>query len=156
MSAGSKPMKHRDITEKSTIGWREYIDFPEWGIHGIRAKVDTGARTSSLHVDDVRLLENDRIRFYVVVSEKPFRRKKVVARRLRKGRVKSSTGDRTHRWYVMTTIKIGQYDRNIMLNLTDRGGMNFRMLLGRTAIEDAFLVDVDRSFLVSTKKRKKH
>lgn len=148
-------MKKTKENEKKTIGWREYVDFPEWGIHGIRAKVDTGARTSSLHVEDVRLLKNDQIRFYVVVSEKgPLRRKKVIAGIIRRGKVKSSTGHNTHRWYVKTTIKIGNYEHEVVVNLTDRGGMNFRMLLGRTAIEELFLVDVDKSFLMGRKKRR--
>lgn len=147
-------MPYKVLKEKTIIGWREYVDFPEWGLQGIRAKVDTGARTSSLHVDDLKLLKNDLISFYVVVSEKRHRRKKVTAKRLRKGRVKSSTGERTHRWYVKTSIRIGQYEREIVLNLTDRGGMNFRMLLGRTAIEGALLVNVDRSFLLTKKQRR--
>ena len=148
-------MKHRDIPEKIIIGWREYVDLPEWGIHNIRTKIDTGARTSSLHVDQVKHLENGSIKFSVVVSEKgPVRRKWVVARIIKKGKVKSSTGHKTHRWYVKTRLKIGQYDHEITLNLTDRVGMNFRMLLGRTAIEDIFLVDVDRSFLISQKNNK--
>ena len=145
-------MKHKGALEKGVIGWREYVDFPEWGIRGIRAKVDTGARTSSLHVEDIRLLENNMIRFSVIVSRKKLlRRKKVIAERLKRGKVKSSTGDRTHRWYVKTTIKIGQFKREIVINLSGREDMNFRMLLGRTAIEDAFLVDTDRSFLVSSR-----
>lgn len=143
------------MKDKLIIGWREFIDFPEWGIHKIRAKVDTGARTSSLHVEDVKLLKNDRIKFSVIVSEKlPLKRKKVIAKIIKRGKVKSSTGHNTHRWYVRTVIKIGKNERRIALNLTDRGGMNFRMLLGRTAIEDVFLVDVDRSFLVGKEKKR--
>jgi len=149
-------MKRRSTKEKTVIGWREYIDFPEWGIRGFRAKVDTGARTSSLHVDDVKLLKDDRIKFYVTVSKKePLKRKKVVAKIHRRGRVVSSTGHGTHRWYVRATIRIGKSDHRITLNLTDRSGMNFPMLLGRTALEDDFLVDVDRSFLLSKKKKGK-
>lgn len=149
-------MKHKKQSEKSVIGWREYVDFPEWGIRGIRAKVDTGARTSSLHVEDIKLLENNMIKFSVIVSGKNrSRKKRVVAERLKRGKVKSSTGDRTHRWYVKTSIQIGQFSREIVINLTGREQMNFRMLLGRTAIEEAFLVDADRSFLLSSKKEGK-
>ena len=149
-------MKRKSVKEKTVIGWREYVDFPEWGIHGIRAKVDTGARTSSLHVDDVKILKNGLIRFSVTVSNKePAKRKKVVARIHRRGRVVSSTGHSTHRWYVKAIIRIGKLDQTITLNLTDRSGMNFPMLLGRTALGDDFLVDVDRSFLLSEKKKDK-
>jgi len=148
-------MKHKKLPDKKIIGWREYVDLPEWGIHNIRAKVDTGARTSALHVDDVNHLENGSIKFSVVVSENgPLRRKWVVARVMKKGKVKSSTGHKTHRWYVKTMLKIGEFEHEITVNLTDRGGMNFRMLLGRTALEEVFLVDVDRSFLISKEKKK--
>lgn len=128
------------------------MDIPEWGVTRIRTKIDTGARTSSLHVDDVTLLKNNRIRFYIVLCKNDtLRRKKVIATRLRKGKVKSSTGVRTERWYVKTGIKIGDFHREIEINLVGREGMNFRMILGRTAIRNAFVVDVDRSFLISRK-----
>lgn len=148
-------MKKKGKKEKTVIGWREYIDFPEWGVKGIRAKVDTGARTSSLHVGDVKLLDDDRIRFYVDVSGEEVKRKKVIAQIHRRGKVRSSTGHRTHRWYVKAVIRIGKCEHRITLNLTDRSGMNFPMLLGRTALEDDFLVDVDKSFLISKKKKGK-
>lgn len=142
-------MKRDSNVEKEIIGWREYVDIPEWGVKRIRAKVDTGARTSSLHVEDVTLLKNERIRFFIITGSKTRpKRVKVVTQRLKRGKVKSSTGDRTHRWYVKVEIKIGRHRRNIVLNLTDRAGMNFRMLLGRTAIEDIFMVDAGRSFLL--------
>ena len=148
-------MNHKNFPDKKIIGWREYVDLPEWGIHHIRAKIDTGARTSSLHVDDIKHLKNGSIKFSVVVSEKgPVRRKWVVASVMKEGKVKSSTGHKTHRWYVKTILKIGEFEHEITVNLTDRGGMNFRMLLGRTAIEEGFLVDVDRSFLISWEKKK--
>jgi hypothetical protein len=147
-------MQHHPVKEKKIIGWREFIDLPEWGIRNIRAKIDTGARTSSLHVEDIRVLGNNQISFFVIVQIKnTLRRKKVVAERLKQGHVKSSTGDRTRRWYVKTKIRIGDFQRDIALNLVGREDMNFRMLLGRTALEEAFLVDVDRSFLVSKKRK---
>ncbi|UCD34262.1 MAG: ATP-dependent zinc protease [Nitrospiraceae bacterium] len=147
-------MKKKKSQDKQIIGWREYVHFPEWGVRNVRAKVDTGARTSSLHVDDIVLLKNNRIRFYVVLCGRdPLKRKKVVARRLRKGRVRSSTGAKTERWYVKAKVSLGDVQRDIVINLIDRGGMNFRMLLGRTAIDDSFLVDVDRSFLLGKKRK---
>lgn len=131
---------------KSVIGWREYVDLPEWGIHHVRAKVDTGARTSSLHVEDIEELPRGKIGFYVVLQLKPKRRRHVVAKSVKRGHVKSSIGHRTHRWYVQTEIKIGPVRKEVTINLVERPGMNFRMLIGRKAIEDDFLVDVDHSF----------
>ncbi len=142
------------MKEKIIIGWREYVDLPDWRIHNVRAKVDTGARTSSLHVEDIKLLKDDRISFVVIPCEKNRSRKKhIIAEKFKQGHVKSSTGDRTRRWYVKTRIRFGGIEREIVVNLIDRKGMNFRMLLGRTAIDEDFLVDVDRSFLLKVKKK---
>lgn len=132
--------------EKKVIGWREYVDLPDWGIHDIRAKIDTGARSCSLHVEDIEELPHGKISFYVVVKDKPKRRRHVIARSVKRGHVKSSIGHRTHRWYVQTMIKIGPVSKDVTINLVGRAGMNFRMLIGRKAIEDEFLVDVDHSF----------
>ena len=139
--------------EKIIIGWREYVDIPEWGIHGISAKIDTGARTSALHVENIKLLANGRIRFFVVLCGKDdSKRKKIITHRLKMGSVKSSIGIKTDRWYVQTQIMIGRFKRAIALNLVSREGMNFRMLLGRKAIDGHFLVDVDHSYLLKKKK----
>jgi hypothetical protein len=146
----------KKTNKKITIGWREYVDLPEWGLHNIRAKVDTGARTSALHVEDVDVLDHGRIRFTVVVgAKKTLRKKRITAKVLKRGRVKSSTGTRTERWYVRTKIRIGCAERFIMINLSSRGEMNFRMLLGRTAVDEAFLIDPDKSFLLSEMHRGK-
>ncbi|MCB9720927.1 MAG: ATP-dependent zinc protease [Candidatus Omnitrophica bacterium] len=141
-------------SDKKVIGWREYVDLPEWGIHDLRAKIDTGARTCSLHVEDIEELPHGKIGFYVVLNLKPKRRRHMVARSVKRGHVKSSVGHRTHRWYVQTTIKIGKVIKDVTVNLVERPGMNFRMLIGRKAIEDDFLVDVDHSFYLGQPKKK--
>ncbi len=145
-------MKNKD---KTVIGWREYVDLPKWDIHNVRAKIDTGARTSSLHVEDIEEGPHGKISFYVVLQLKPKRRRHVTARSVKRGHVKSSVGHRTHRWYVQTTIKIGHVTKDVTINLVERPGMNFRMLIGRKAIEDDFLVDVDHSFYLGNPKAKK-
>jgi len=142
------------LNTKTIIGWREYIDLPEWGIRGLRAKIDTGARSSALHVEDIKMLTKNRIRFYVVLNKKDAR-KKVIATRVRKGRVKSSIGVKTERWYVQTTLRLGGIEKKVLVNLVGREGMNFRMLVGRHTIKDDFIVDVNKSFhLTPLKKRK--
>jgi hypothetical protein len=140
---------------KLVIGWREYVDLPEWHIRGLKAKVDTGARTSALHVDDIEELPHNHIEFYVVLSRKNSNRRiRVRTKALKRGRVKASHGTRTTRWYVQTKIKIGPVEKKIELNLVDRSEMIFRMLLGRRALEDKFLVDVDHSYCLGKNKRK--
>lgn len=139
--------------EKKVIGWREYVDLPDWGIKRLKAKIDTGAKTSSLHVEDITILKGNKISFYVVLGKNK-KRKKVIATPEKKGKVKSSIGVRTHRWYVQTKMVIGDVERVVKINLMGREEMNFRMLVGRTAIEDDFLVDSAHGYLVSKKLKK--
>ena len=109
-----------------------------------------GAKSSSLHVEDIEELAGNKIQFYVVLGGNK-RRKKVTASTIRKGKVKSSTGYRTHRWFVQTKIRLGHIERLIKINLVGREEMNFRMLIGRTALEDDFLVDVSHKGLLNKK-----
>lgn len=127
------------------IGWNEYVDLPEWGVTGLRAKVDTGARSSALHVEDLEELGHGRVRFEVVLDRQRGRRKRVEAHVRRRGRVRSSTGRYTNRIFVVTTLKLGPILREVELSLVDRERMNFRMLLGRSALAGNFLVDVSHS-----------
>ena len=138
---------------KPIIGRREYVAFPEWGIKGVEAKIDTGARTSAIHVDNIRRLPGERVRFDVVLSRrKPDRRVQVEADLVRFTRVRSSTGHQQERFVVATKIRIGDIKRNIELSLVSRKQMLCRMLLGRTALSD-FLIDVDVKHLHGVPKR---
>ncbi len=142
--------------EPKIIGWAEYIDFPQWGVFGVKTKVDTGARSSALHVEDLEHLPHGRVRFDVIYSRMaPYRRKTVEARALKWSRVRSSTGEYTERCFVRTTIRIGEVERVIELSLVSRENMLFRMLLGRKALEKQFLVDVNHRNLLSSRPRKK-
>ena len=134
MSARRKPLV--------VIGWNERIDLPEWGVKRLRAKADTGARTSALHVENVQTLPGNRIRFDVLLHRKVRnRRVHVVARISRRARVRSSTGEYSYRYFVRTLMRIGTVERKIEISLVDRSDMIFRMLLGRTALAGSFIVD---------------
>lgn len=132
----------RDGQDRQLIGWSESVDLPEWGIRGIRAKVDTGARTSALHVENVEELPNGRVRFDVVLHRRRRdRRVHVVSRVRRRARVRSSTGHYSTRIFVATLLRLGDVEREVELSLVDREHMLFRMLLGRSALGGAFLID---------------
>ena len=139
--------------EKVRVGWRELIDLPDWGIKGVRAKIDTGAKSSALHVEDVKELPHNQIEFHVVLNELKVR-KKIVTKILKKAHVKSSSGVKTSRWYVETKLRMGKETRKVHVNLVSREEMSFRMLIGRSALKDKFLVDVSRSFLLERTKNK--
>ena len=137
---------------KKIIGRREYVAFPDWGIRGVEAKVDTGARTSAIHVDNVKRLSEQRVRFDVVLNRKVDKRVQVEADLVRYSRVRSSTGHLQERLVVATTMRIGTVRRRIELSLVSRKQMLCRMLLGRTAL-GGFLVDVDAKHLHGTRKQ---
>lgn len=145
---GSKKTK-----EKVLIGWVEHVDFPEWEIKGLRAKIDTGARTSALHVEKLEKLPNNQLRFEVVLSrENPKKRVRVCAPLLKTARVRSSTGHFTLRYFVKTRVRIGPVSKEIEFSLVSRETMLFRMLLGRRALEKDFLIDVSKRELLNEDK----
>lgn len=142
--------------EKIVIGWNEHVDLPDWGIFGLPVKIDTGAKTSSLDVDHIEVLDDGWVSFFVVLRKKPkVLRKRVNAKVSRISKVKASPVHREKRFFVTTQITIGGITKEIELNLVDRSNMVYRMLLGRSAIKENFLVDVEHANLLGQKKRTK-
>jgi len=132
------------------IGWNEYVDIPEWGVKRLRAKVDTGARSCALHVENLRELPRNHVEFDVVLHRgKRDRRVHVRTRISRRGRVRSSNGEYSNRVFVTVPVSIGPVEREIELSLVDRQKMIHRMLLGRTALSGPFLVDVAHRCLLT-------
>ena len=134
------------------LGWREWVSLPRLGIGWIKAKVDTGARTSALHAFEIEDFEQDdrhRVRFKI----HPLQRDSetivqctadVVDRR----EVRDSGGHREQRWVIRSDIVLGPYRWPAEFTLTSRDDMLFRMLLGRTAMATRATVDPARSYLV--------
>ena len=137
--------------DREILGWREWLALPELGIRRIKAKVDTGARTSCLHAFFVEVYGKkgrQRVRFGVHPLQKRNDLVKVCEADLVDRRVVSdSGGHRERRCVIETLVVIGMVRKRIELTLTDRDTMKFRMLLGRKALEGAFLVDSAASYL---------
>ncbi len=133
------------------IGWREWVALPELGIAAIKAKVDTGARTSALHAFSVQIFDvagARQVRFGI----HPFQRRTDVAhyctaRVVDQRWVSDSGGHRERRIVIRTLVVIGGRTRRAELTLTDRDTMVFRMLLGRTALHGGCVIHPDASFL---------
>jgi len=141
------------------LGWREWTSLPELGINRIKAKVDTGARTSALHAFEVRpFVENNIQRVEFKIHPRQYNKETVVvcvADVLDERSVTDSGGHKENRWVIKTPLKIGQHSWPIEITLTAREDMRFRMLLGRTAIRGRAQVDPSRSYIVGKKRRKK-
>jgi len=150
------------MTEKHqllTLGWREWVGLPELGIEQIKAKVDTGARTSAIHAFELKtFVENgqDRVEFRIHPLQK--NTTTVVtctADILDKRTVTDSGGHREERFVISTLLTIGGESWPIEATLTARDNMLFRMLLGRTALKGRAQVNPARSYLVGKKRRPK-
>ncbi len=142
MTAPKPPKSTHGRLQKVVLGWSEPVEFLDWRVK-VRAKVDTGARTSALHVENLEQIAPDRVRFDVVLDRnKLHRRVHVEAPVLKWARVRSSTGHFTRRCFVRTTVRIAGVEKQIDLSLVSREKMIFRMLIGRTALERDFVVDV--------------
>ena len=137
---------------KRTIGWREWITLPTLGIERIKAKVDTGARTSALHAFSVEEYEEGgrpMVRFGVHPSQRDGAEEvwctaPVADRRV----VRDSGGHEELRFVIEAEALLGDRTERIEVTLTDRDNMGFRMLLGRTALRGNYLVDPARSYLL--------
>jgi len=141
-------------SDRRIVGCREYVAFPDWGVAGIEAKIDTGARTSAIHVEEITHLRGNRVRFYLVTSrKKQFQHVPVTADIVRETRVRSSTGHTQERLVVATRVQIGAITKRVELSLVRRDKMLCRMLLGRTALS-GFLVDVSRKHIHKRHKTK--
>ena len=131
------------------IGWREWLSMPELGIERIRAKVDTGARSSALHAFDVELVKRggrQLVRFKVMPAERDERAIAVEAPLLEMRRVRNSSGKVEERPVIVTSIQLMERTWKIELSLTRRDMMGCRMLLGREAVRGLFTIDPSRSY----------
>lgn len=142
-----------------TIGWKEHVALPELGIPRLKAKIDTGARTSALHVSAVEILERFPDGTAAIEIRVPLDRRgerQITARvtAVREMQVTDSGGHTEVRPVIETALELGPVRKRIQLTLTDRRGMLFRMLLGRKALEGDFLVDVASKYLMRTRSRR--
>ena len=135
------------------VGWKEYVALPELGISSLKAKIDTGARTSSLHVTAIRRLagrDDGEAELEITIAPDRRRPERLVRARvhqLARIRVTDSGGHSELRPVIETLLVVGPVTKRVRVTLADRSSMLFRMILGRKAIEGAFVVDVSRKYL---------
>ncbi len=145
---------------KNIIGWREFVALPQLKVDRVKVKIDTGARSSAIHAFNIQeLSQNGKriIRFQV----HPLQRDShtiitTEAELLEYRKIRNSGGMAQFRPVIQTNIELGKQIWSIELSLTDRDVMGFRMLLGRQAVRERFLVDPGKSFLLSSRQSQKY
>ena len=138
---------HRDV-----LGWKEWLALPELSIAAVKAKIDTGAKTSALHAFKIETFQKrdiEHVRFWFhpaqndkeieLICEAPISDQRIVT---------DSGGHKEERYIISTPVQLGSREWEIEITLTSREDMQFRMLLGRSAIVSGnFIVDPKASYL---------
>jgi hypothetical protein len=131
------------------VGWRESVSLPTFKLLDLKAKIDTGAKTSALHADNIEIVSEKGkkfVRFTIITDEG--KKKHVKSRFLEEREIKSSTGQKTIRPVIKTMIKMGKSEFEIEITLINRDLMGFKMLIGREALNGRFLINPARSYLL--------
>lgn len=138
------------------LGWREWVSLPELGIPAIKAKVDTGAKTSALHAFFIERFREDnknKVRFHIHPLRHDYERVVVcVAEIIDMRWVSDSGGHREERCVIQTPLQLGHEQWPIEVTLTNRESMLFRMLLGRSALKSRYAVNPSVSYLMGKDK----
>lgn len=138
-------------TDSTIAGWREWVALPDCGLEWVKAKLDTGARSSAIHAFDLREFERDGeawVRFSVHPWQRSTEDATTVECRVHDRRsVRSSSGHEAERYVVQMDVTLMGRTVTTEMTLSSRDQMGFRMLVGREALRQGFLVDPGRSYL---------
>ena len=129
------------------VGWKEWIKLPNLNINALIAKIDTGARTSSIHAEDISAYD-DIVEFITSpIPTMPEYKVKCSANIIDKRRIRNSDGQSEVRFVIESELVLGPLTRRIQLTLNDRSKMSVRMLIGRQAFADDILINPLESYL---------
>jgi len=141
--------------QKLIAGWREWAQLLELGVEMIKVKIDTGAKTSSIHAFDIfpfTYMGDDWVQFDIhPIQDNDLIIHTCACPIVDYRRITSSTGHSQRRFIIQTSLKIGEFSSRIEISLANRDEMGFRMLIGRNALKGDVLVDPKHSFLLSHK-----
>lgn len=130
------------MREKQLIGRRELVDFPDLGLSGLIAKIDTGAYSTALHCQSVRV-ENGVLIFRLLDESHPeYKNTEYRFETFDQKEIKNSFGEKEMRFIIRTRIRIGKRTIKSIISLTDRGNMRYPVLVGRRLLKNRFIVDV--------------
>lgn len=146
---------NRPPRQREVVGWRELVSLPDFGINDLKAKIDTGARTSALHADELELFERNHQKWVRFLAPKVKDRaaRLIEMPLLEKRDIKNTSGIAETRPVVRTLIILGGHRWHIEVSLANRENMGFDLILGRTALRGRnVLVDPSRSFLMNDRR----
>ena len=142
--------------EKRVVGWKENAALPDLSVKNVIAKIDTGANLASIDASDIKIVTRNKIKY---VKFKVMKRNNTVRKTSAPlegyKRIKSSNGDVEKRPYIKTTLLMDGISKKIELTLTDRGPMDYTMLIGRKALGKRWVVNPSISFLTKSKEKLK-
>jgi len=137
------------------VGWRELVHLPDLGLHEVPAKIDTGARTSSLHGTVIEEFMRDGEKFVRFAVDFPEQRVRQVCEAVHvdiRG-ITSSNGEKQRRYVIKTPLRIGEEEFRAEISLADRSDMKFPMLIGRSSLRRRFVVDSGYSWLQTPERK---
>lgn len=139
--------------KKQLVGITELCDLPDLEIKSLHVRVDSGAKTSSLHVDNLKEFKKGKQLWISFDIHPDYHNVEKIVRREAKAKairtIKSSNATKEHRYVIDTPIKLGDDEWTIELTLTDRSGMTYLMLLGREAMAGRLLIDPELEYVLS-------
>jgi hypothetical protein len=136
------------IRKKQIIGRRETVDFPDLHLHGLTAKIDTGAYTTALHCHHVRVEGNVLIFRLLDETHPEYQDTEHRFTTFYEKEVKNSFGEKELRYIIRTRIRVGRRTIKSIISLSDRGNMRYPVLIGRRLLKNRFIVDVAQLNLI--------
>ena len=142
--------------EKKVVGWKEQVALPDLKIKSVIAKIDTGANHATIDADDIKFVTRKDVKYVkFTVKKRNNTVRKTSAPLAGFKRIRSSNGDVERRPYIKTDILMDGITKNIELTLTDRGPMDYTMLIGRKALGRRWIVNPSISFMTKPNGNKK-
>ena len=142
--------------EKKVVGWKEQVALPDLKIKSVIAKIDTGANLVTIDADDIKFVTRKDVKYVkFTVKKRNNTVRKTSAPLAGFKRIRSSNGDVERRPYIKTDILMDGITKNIELTLTDRGPMDYTMLIGRKALGRRWIVNPSISFMTKPNGNKK-
>ena len=141
--------------EKKVVGWKEQVALPDLKIKSVIAKIDTGANLATIDTADIKFVTRKDVKYVkFTVKKRNNTVRKTSAPLAGFKRIRSSNGDVEKRPYIKTDILMDGITKNIELTLTDRGPMDYTMLIGRKALGRRWIVNPSISFMTKPKGNK--